>query len=164
LRAEGFSCCATIMEALDKYIAIFDPKNIKMCYSCKFFPIFGHQNPGFGTESGSVSGSAIRKNAGSGSALNQCGSANRLITIKKLTKKKSYRHESALNISKKTKQVKVMVVSRAVIRPSSIISLKTYSVPHTMMPADRTMFTSRSRDSMASCNHPRIMTTSKGKT
>jgi hypothetical protein len=35
--------------------------------SCKFFSIFGHQNPGSG------SGSAVRKNAGtvSGSALNQ---------------------------------------------------------------------------------------------
>jgi hypothetical protein len=32
-------------------------------FSCNFFPIFGHQNPGFG------SGSALTKNAGSGSAL-----------------------------------------------------------------------------------------------
>jgi hypothetical protein len=49
------------------------------------FPIFGHQNPGFGTGSGS----AIRKNAGagSGSALNQCGSAALLTIIKNLTKK-----------------------------------------------------------------------------
>jgi hypothetical protein len=33
---------------------IFDPKDIKSFYSCKFFSIFGHQNPGFGTESGSA--------------------------------------------------------------------------------------------------------------
>jgi hypothetical protein len=48
----------------DKLTAIFDPKNI--------IHFFGHQNPGFGT----ASGSAVRKNAGSGSgsALNQCGS------------------------------------------------------------------------------------------
>jgi hypothetical protein len=35
-----------------------------------FFSMFGHQNAEFGTGSGS----AIRKNAGSGSVLNQCGS------------------------------------------------------------------------------------------
>ena len=37
----------------------------------------------------------------------------------------SDRDESALNMSKKTKQVNVMVVSLFVIFPSSIISLKT---------------------------------------
>jgi hypothetical protein len=41
-------------------------KHGKKFYSCKFFTVFGHPNHGFG--------SAIRKNAGSGSAfLNQCG-------------------------------------------------------------------------------------------
>ncbi len=38
---------------------------IKKFYSCIFFQFFGHQNPGFGTGSGSV----IRKNAGSGSTV-----------------------------------------------------------------------------------------------
>ncbi len=45
-------------------------------YSCKFFTIFGHHS------TGSVSVSAIRKSAGSGSALNQCGST----TLKKTKK------------------------------------------------------------------------------
>jgi hypothetical protein len=63
-------------------MAIFDKKIIFKNSSCKFFPLFGHQNPGSGTGSGSASGSgsrsAIRKNAGSGfvseSAFNQCRS------------------------------------------------------------------------------------------
>jgi hypothetical protein len=38
-----------------------------------FFSIFGHQNPE--SRTGSGTGSAIRKNAGSGSILNQWGSA-----------------------------------------------------------------------------------------
>jgi hypothetical protein len=42
----------------------------------------GHQNPGSGTASGSASGSAFesisRSNAGSGSAVNHCGSATLL--------------------------------------------------------------------------------------
>jgi hypothetical protein len=54
------------------WIAIFDPINIKKFLSLTLLTIFGHQNPGFGTKS--ESGSAIIKNAGSGSALNQCGS------------------------------------------------------------------------------------------
>jgi hypothetical protein len=55
-------------------MAIFDQKNEQKIFSCKFFPIFGHQTPGSGT--GTVLGSAIRKHAGSGSALNQCGIRN----------------------------------------------------------------------------------------
>ncbi len=62
-------------------IAIFYQINKIKAFNCKFFPIFRHQNPGSGTGSGSAlgsgyvlgSGSAIRKNAGSGSALNQYG-------------------------------------------------------------------------------------------
>ena len=57
--------------------------------------------------------------------------------------------DKALNMSKKTKQVKVMVVSLLVILPSSIISLNTYSVPHTMIDADRRILSRMSRDSMA---------------
>jgi hypothetical protein len=49
-------------------------KNIKGFTAVNFFPTFGHLFPGFGTGSGAGSGIAIRKNAGSGSALNQCGS------------------------------------------------------------------------------------------
>jgi hypothetical protein len=47
-------------------------KYIKKISSSQFFLIFGYQNPGSGTGSGST----IRKNAGpvSGSALNQCRS------------------------------------------------------------------------------------------
>jgi hypothetical protein len=59
-------------------LAIFDKKKNKKNSSCNFFPIFGHQNHGSETGSGSVSGSgsesAIRKNSGFGSALNQYGS------------------------------------------------------------------------------------------
>ncbi len=42
-----------------------------------------HQNPGsrIGSGLGSASGSAIIKNAGSGSALNQCGSATLEYTV-----------------------------------------------------------------------------------
>jgi hypothetical protein len=53
-------------------MAILDQENKNLISSCKFFSILGHQtlDP--------ESGSAIRKNAGSGSvsgsALNQCGS------------------------------------------------------------------------------------------
>jgi hypothetical protein len=68
--AEGFSCSLCVlygglgMSKLQLFI-----QKISNFFSCKFFSsIFGHQNPGFGTGSGS----AIRKNAGS--ALNQCGS------------------------------------------------------------------------------------------
>jgi len=59
------------------------------------------------------------------------------------------RHDRALNMSKKTKQVKVIVVSLLVIFPSSIITLNTYSVPHTMIDADKTMLSKMSRDNMA---------------
>jgi hypothetical protein len=54
----------------------FFPQKISIFFNCKFFPIFGHRNPGFGTGSGS--GSAIRKIFGSGSALNQNGSTTLL--------------------------------------------------------------------------------------
>ena len=55
------------------------------------------------------------------------------------------RHDSALNMSKKTKQVKVMVVSRAVIWPSSIMSQNTHSVPQMMIDADSNTFRIRLR-------------------
>ncbi len=68
LRAEGFSC---------GFCVLYGGLGItKLQFFIKkiFFSIFVNQNPGFRT----VSGSAIRKNAGSGSvsgsALNQCGS------------------------------------------------------------------------------------------
>jgi hypothetical protein len=69
--AEGFSCClCALYGGLGITKLQFLSKNINFL-SCKFFSIFGHQNLGFRT--GSVSGSAIMKNAGSGSALIQCG-------------------------------------------------------------------------------------------
>ena len=55
------------------------------------------------------------------------------------------RELSALNMSKKTKQVKVIVVSRAVIWPSSIITRNTHRVPHIMMDADSSTFRMRPR-------------------
>ena len=58
-------------------------------------------------------------------------------------------HDKALNMSKNTKHVKVMVVSLLVIFPSSIISLNTNSVPHTMIEADKIMFRRMSLDNMA---------------
>ncbi len=71
-RAEGFYCSLCVLYEglwISKYYN-FRSKKYKKFYSFKFFPIFGNQNPGFGTGSGST----IRNNAGSGSALNQCGS------------------------------------------------------------------------------------------
>ncbi len=60
LRAEGFSCSLCVLYGgLGITIAIFI-KKYPIFFSCKFFSSFGHQNPGFGT--------------GSGSALYQCGS------------------------------------------------------------------------------------------
>ena len=53
--------------------------------------------------------------------------------------------ERALNMSKNTKQVKVMVVSRAVIWPSSIMSQNTHSVPQMMIDADSSTFRIRLR-------------------
>ncbi len=67
--AEDFSCSLCLQ--------FFDPKNKnKKFKAVNFFPIFGHQNPRFGT----VSGSEIRKNVWSGSALNQCGSTTLRMT------------------------------------------------------------------------------------
>ena len=51
----------------------------------------------------------------------------------------------ALNMSKNTKQVNVMVVSRAVIWPSSIMSQNTHSVPQMMMDAERSTLRIRLR-------------------
>ncbi len=81
-RAEGFSCSLCVL-----YVGLRTSKfqisiqNIsKSLTAVNFSQFLSHQNPGFGTGSGSAirknagSGSAIRKNAGSGSALNQCGS------------------------------------------------------------------------------------------
>src|SRR3569833_2382978 len=63
----------------------------------------------------------------------------------------SDRHESALNMSKSTKQVKVMVVSRRVTCPSSSIScVYTIMVPNMMMKADCATRISRLRVSTAS--------------
>ncbi len=60
-------------------MAIFDQEKKKKISSCKFFSILGHQT--LDTDPGS----AIRKNAGSGSALNQCGSETLLFPLKKLS-------------------------------------------------------------------------------
>ncbi len=70
MRAEGFSCSLCVHYG-GLRISIIAKKYIKI-YNCNFFSIFGHQNPGFGTGSGS----AIRKNAG----LNSVG--GRFITPK----------------------------------------------------------------------------------
>jgi hypothetical protein len=70
--AESFSC-----SLCDHYgglgiskLQFFIKKISNFYLAINFFPVFGRQNPGFGTGSRS----AIRKNAGSGSALSQCGS------------------------------------------------------------------------------------------
>ena len=52
---------------------------------------------------------------------------------------------NALNMSKNTKQVNVIVVSRAVIFPSSKVILKTHVVPQMMMKALRRMLNIRLR-------------------
>ncbi len=78
MRAKCFSC-----GGLRISICNFRSKKIKKVHSCTFFTIFGYKNPGLGTGSGS----AIRKNYKSGSALNQCGSTTLVegIHCKKLT-------------------------------------------------------------------------------
>jgi hypothetical protein len=70
LRAEDFSCSFGVLYGclgISK-LQFLIRKIFKKISAVKFFPIFGHQNLGSGSRS------AIRKNAGSGSALNQCGS------------------------------------------------------------------------------------------
>jgi hypothetical protein len=77
LRAEGFSCSLGVLYGgLGISKLQFLIKKIKnLLSSCKFFSILGHQT----LDPDPESGSAIRKNAGSGSvsgsAINQCGSA-----------------------------------------------------------------------------------------
>ncbi len=77
----------------------FLSKNINKISCCNFFLIFGHQNPGSVIGSGfeNGSGSAVRKNAGSRSALNQCGSIT-LFTTKPLTSQASDYFASNRNI------------------------------------------------------------------
>jgi hypothetical protein len=75
-------------------MAIFDQENINKIFSCKFFLILGHHildpDPQLEKMLDPVpeSGSAIRKNAGSGSvsgsALNQCGSETLVYVLKKV--------------------------------------------------------------------------------
>ena len=55
-------------------------------------------------------------------------------------------------MSKKTKQVKVIVVSRAVILPSSRVILKTQSVPQIIIKADNKIFDIRFFVKICSCN------------
>ncbi len=81
LRAVGFSCTYCSLVVLYRGLEISKlqfliKKNIIFFFSFKFFKIFCLQNPGSktGSESVSASGSAIRKNAGSGSGINQCES------------------------------------------------------------------------------------------
>jgi len=58
---------------------------------------------------------------------------------------------SALNMSKKTKVVKVMVVSRAVTFPSSMVDLRTHMVPVVMKNADVTMLVIKDLVRICSC-------------
>ncbi len=80
--AEGFSCSLGVLyRGLRISKLQFLTKKIKIKFpALNFFSILGHQtldpDPG--------SGSAIIKNAGSGSALNQCGSAT-LLEVQKIT-------------------------------------------------------------------------------
>jgi hypothetical protein len=67
LRAEGFSCSlGLLLWRLGISKLLFLIKEIEIKFPAINFFQFRSSNPG--------SGSAIRKNAGSGSALNQCGS------------------------------------------------------------------------------------------
>jgi hypothetical protein len=81
LRAEGFSCSLAILyEGLEIRKLQFLFKNIYKIFSavkCLNFLVIKNQNPGSGT------GSAIRKNAesGSGSTLNQCGSETLILRM-----------------------------------------------------------------------------------
>jgi hypothetical protein len=60
LRDEDFSCCMDVLyEGLGISKLQFLIKKYEFYFSCKFFPMFGHQNLGFG------SGSALTKNGGS---------------------------------------------------------------------------------------------------
>jgi hypothetical protein len=73
LRAEGFSFSLGVLYGglgISKLQFLIKKIKIKIS-SSKFFSILGHQTP----DQDPGSGSAIIKNTGSGSALNQCGSA-----------------------------------------------------------------------------------------
>jgi hypothetical protein len=75
LRSEGFSCSLGVL-----YGGLGTSKLqflIKKISSYKYFSILGHQT----LDPDPESGSAIRKNTGSGSALNQCGSETLLFGI-----------------------------------------------------------------------------------
>ncbi len=72
LRAEGFSCSLGVLYGglgISKLQFLIKKREIKFP-AIIFFSILGHQT----LDPDPESGSAIIKNAGSGSALNQCGS------------------------------------------------------------------------------------------
>jgi hypothetical protein len=78
LRAEGFSCSLGVLYGVLGISKLqFLIKKIEIIFPAINFFILGHQtlDPDLG------SGSAIRKNAGSGSALNQCGSETLLFSL-----------------------------------------------------------------------------------
>ena len=68
---------------------------------------------------------------------------NRQVTLPSCLRAFTCLELSALNMSKKTKVVKVMVVSRAVTFPSSMVDLRTHMVPVVMKNADVTMLVIR---------------------
>ena len=73
MSAEGVSCSLCVFyggRGISKVLVFI--KKYTNFFSCKFLPIFGHRNPGFGTGSGYE----IRKNAGSGSTFNQLRTHN----------------------------------------------------------------------------------------
>jgi hypothetical protein len=76
MRAEDFSCSLGVLYGgLGISKLQFLIKKIEIKFATKiFFFNFRSSNPGSGSRS------AIRKNSGSGSALNQCGSETLLIT------------------------------------------------------------------------------------
>jgi hypothetical protein len=76
LRAEGFSCSlGFIYGGLGISKLQFLIKKIKIKFPAVTFSILGHQT----LDPDQGAGSGFRKNAGSGSALNECGSATLLL-------------------------------------------------------------------------------------
>jgi hypothetical protein len=86
LRDEEFSCSLDVLYGGPGISKLqFLIKKIKKIFSCKFFPIFEHQNPGSGSRS------SLTKNAGSGS-----GSAlqhwPKVLTWKKISNKNTHKN------------------------------------------------------------------------
>jgi hypothetical protein len=88
MRADGFLCNLEVLYGglgIGKLV-VLDPKTIKFFFSCIFFSIFGHQNPGSGLDPGPDRYSAYNAGFGPGSVSNEYGSAS-LLSINEFSDK-----------------------------------------------------------------------------